>query len=481
MIMKEGEAEEKAYKEFFAWCDDAAKNKAFEVKTATAKKEKLEATIAKAKSDIEDADEVIAKMVADIAQDEKDLEDATVIRNKENADFKAAEAELMEGIDMLERAIGIIEREMKGSALLQQPLDTSNMQALLKGVSVVLDAAAFSGDNKKKLVGLIQNMQGDEDSDAELGAPDPAVYKSKSGGIVDTLTSMKDDAEGELSEARKAEANTQHNYDMLKQSLTDEIAAAEHEKKEAEDAKAEAAGIQATSEGELVITEKDLADAQAALQTISTDCMEKASDHSVSTQGRADELKALATAKKIIQQSTSGAEGQSYSFFQVSSSSKLRTEADLRNFEVVNVLKRLAEQQHSTALSQLASRIATTIRYGQASGDDPFAKVKGLINDMIAKLMKEAEAEASHKAYCDEEMSKTKAKKDELNADIEKLTSKIDTASARSADLKEDVKELQKELAELQASQAEMDKVREEVKEAFVEAKADLEEGLEGS
>merc|ERR1719161_1609267 len=326
-IMKEGEAEEKAYKEFFEWCDDAAKN----------------------------------------------------------------------------------------------------VESLIKGVSVVIDAAAFSVADKKKLLGLIQNMQGDENDDEELGAPAPDTYKSHSGGIVDTLTSMKDDAEGELSEARKAEANAQHNYDMLKQGLTDEIAAAEHEKKEQEDIKNEAAELQATSEGELVITEKDLADAQAALQNISTDCMEKASDHTVSTQGRADELKALATAKKIIQESTSGAEGQSYSFLQVSATSRLQTATDLRNFEVVNVLKRLAQQQHSTALSQLASRVATTIRYGQASGDDPFAKVKGLIEEMIAKLMKEAEAEASHKAYCDEEMSKTKAKKDELNADIKKLTSKIDS------------------------------------------------------
>merc|ERR1719178_191108 len=177
--MKEGEAEEKAYKEFFAWCDDAAKNKGFDVKTASAAKERLEATIAKCKSDIDDADEVVAKMVADIAQDEKDLEDATVIRNKENEDFKAAEAELMEGIDMLERAIGIIERNMKGSALLQQPVDTANVESLLKTMSVVLDAAAFSGDDKKKLLGLIQNMQGDENEDAELGAPAPDTYKSQ--------------------------------------------------------------------------------------------------------------------------------------------------------------------------------------------------------------------------------------------------------------------------------------------------------------
>jgi len=36
-ILKEGEAEVKAYKDFFEWCDDAAKNKHFEIKTATAK------------------------------------------------------------------------------------------------------------------------------------------------------------------------------------------------------------------------------------------------------------------------------------------------------------------------------------------------------------------------------------------------------------------------------------------------------------
>jgi len=477
-IMKEGEAEQKAYEEFFEWCDDAAKNKQFEVKTAAAAKEKLEATIKKAASDIEDADEKIAGLVASIATDNKDLEDATVIRAKENADFKAAEAELMQGIDMLERAIGIIERNMKGSALIQQPLDTTNIQSLLKTVGLVLDAASFASDDKSQLLGLIQNMQGDDD--AELGAPDPAVYKSKSGGIVDTLTDMKDKAEAELSEARKAEANLQHNYDMLKQALTDSIAAAEHEKKETEDVKAEAIETKSVSEGDLVVTDKDLADAQAALKDISTECMTLASDHSVSTQGRADELKALATAKKIIQQSTSGAEGQTYFFLQVASTSQLRTAADLRNFEVVNVVKRLAAQQHSAALAQLASRIATTIRYGAATGDDPFAKVKGLIEEMIAKLMKEAADEASHKAYCDEEMAKTKAKKEELQADIEKLTSKIDVASARSADLKEDVKELQKELAALAEMQAEMDKVREDGNAAYKIAKDDLEKGLEG-
>merc|ERR1719359_2826912 len=160
--------------------------------------------------------------------------------------------------------------------------------------------------------------------------------------------------------------------------------------------------------------------------------------------------------------------------------SRLKTSADLKNFEVVNMVKRLAKQQHSTALAQLASRINAAIRYGASSGEDPFAKVKGLIVEMIDKLMKEAEAEASFKAYCDEEMAKTEQKKNELNADIDKLTSKIDTLSARSASLKEDVKELQKELADLADLQAEMDKTRGDEKATYKVLKEDLDQGITG-
>jgi len=143
-------------------------------------------------------------------------------------------------------------------------------------------------------------------------------------------------------------------------------------------------------------------------------------------------------------------------------------------------VRKLAREQHSTALAQLASRLKAVIQYGANGGDDPFAKVKGLITDMIAKLMKEAAAEASEKAYCDEEMAKTKAKKEELSDDIEKLTTKIDSDTSSSKRLKEEVTGLQKALAELADSQAEMDKVREETHAAFVSAKEDLEQGIAG-
>jgi len=128
----------------------------------------------------------------------------------------------------------------------------------------------------------------------------------------------------------------------------------------------------------------------------------------------------------------------------------------------------------------LASKISVAMQYGGKGKSDVFEKIKGLVSDMIAKLEKEAEEDAAEKAYCDEEMAKTEAKKQELDDDIASLTSKIDKAAAKSAHLKEEVKEAQEALAALAKSQAEMDKLRQEQNADYKQAKADLELGLGG-
>merc|ERR1719343_557939 len=111
---------------------------------------------------------------------------------------------------------------------------------------------------------------------------------------------------------------------------------------------------------------------------------------------------------------------------------------------------------------------------------DPFGKVKGLIRDMIERLESEADADATHKAYCDKEIAESNEKKADKTAEIAKISTKIDQMTARSAQLKEQVASLQKALAELAAAQAEMNKIRQEENTAFVKNKADMEQGLQG-
>merc|ERR1712061_398965 len=81
---------------------------------------------------------------------------------------------------------------------------------------------------------------------------------------------------------------------------------------------------------------------------------------------------------------------------------------------------------------------------------------------------------------CDKEIAESNEKKADKTAEIAKLSTKIDQMSARSAQLKEEVAALQKSLAELAASQAEMNRMRKEENAAFIQNKADMEQGLDG-
>merc|ERR1711959_342285 len=102
---------------------------------------------------------------------------------------------------------------MKGSSLMQTKVDLSNMPKFLQALNTIIDATSMETQNKQQLLALVQNEASSDDDDEELGAPAPDAYKSKSGGIVDVLNDMKEKAEKELSELRKAEANLKHNYD----------------------------------------------------------------------------------------------------------------------------------------------------------------------------------------------------------------------------------------------------------------------------
>jgi len=471
-IKAEGEAEAKAYNEYFAWCDDTSKNAQFEIKTATSEKEELEASIGELTSSIAASTTKIEELSAAIASDTKELKEATAIREKEVADFEKAEAELVDTVDTLDRAVAILEREMAKSPGSFAQIDTTNTKMLAQALGAVVEAAAFSGHDKTKLMALVQSK--DDDDDLDMGAPAAAVYESKSGSIVDVLADMKDKADSELDELRKAEGNAKHNFNMLKQSLDDQIAADSTDLDQEKSSKAEAEEGKATAEGDLVVTTKELADVTAELATASANCMQTAADHEATVAARNEELGVIAQARKIIAEATGGAVEQSYSFLQIS------TRSDLKKSEVITVIKNLARKHHSAALAQLASRVDAVVRYGSQGGEDVFTKIKGMIGDMIAKLEKEAEEDATEKAYCDEEMAKTEAKQTELEDDISKLSAKIDKAAATSAKRKEQVKELQANLAALAKEQAELDAIRSEEHAAYSKAKSELEAGING-
>jgi hypothetical protein len=229
----------------------------------------------------------------------------------------------------------------------------------------------------------------------------------------------------------------------------------------------------------LEVTSKDLKSDVEQKADLHRDCMSKADDFESSARSRGEELKALAQAKKIIKESTAGAEEKAYGLAQDSFVQKesISTSTELAGFEAVRLVRDLARQQNAPMLTQLATKMRAMLR---SSNGDVFGKVKAMIADMLTKLEESGAADANEKAYCDKEMAESAAKKEEKEADVTKLSTSIDQMSAKTTQLKQQVAALEKGLAEMASSQAEMDKLRKEEHKTFVADKADLDQGIEG-
>jgi len=469
-VTKEGEAAQAAYEEYFNWCDDVSKDKTNDITSLTAQKGKIEATIEELASEIDVCDAKIKGLVAAISANGKDLAAATKIRNDEAAVNSKNDAELMDVVDTVAKAITKLAASA-GSASFAQVAGSKNFATSLQSLNVVMEAASFSNTDKQKLLALVQSHQQSDDDDTELGAPAAATYEKKSGDIVSILEDMKDKAETQLSDLRKAEQTSKFNFEKLKGSIDDQVA---NDNSDLEGQKKKMAGAtegKATSEGDLATTTADLKTSSDALATTQKDCMTVAIDHEAAVRAMNEALRVLAEAAKIIKEAT-GALLQTTSLLQTN------MEVSVQNVQskVAKFVRQIAKEQKSGSLAQLASRIVAISR----SGSDPFVKIRGMIEEMISKLEEQMGSEAQEKAYCDEEMSKTEAKKADLEATVDKLTNHIDKSSARSAELKEQVTVLQEELAALAKEQATMDKVRQEGHATFVEGKAVLDKGLTG-
>merc|ERR1719271_172125 len=112
----------------------------------------------------------------------------------------------------------------------------------------MVKASVFGSADAARLTALVQSSQEDQDSEEDVGAPDAAVYKGHSGGIIETLEGLLEKAEDQLATARKTETSNLHNYEMLKQAIEDEIKFGTQDMDKAKAALAESAETKANAE-----------------------------------------------------------------------------------------------------------------------------------------------------------------------------------------------------------------------------------------
>jgi chromosome segregation ATPase len=438
-VKSELAADEALMEEHTKWCDSQKNEREDAIAMAERDIEDLKATIVDSKAAVSTFQSEIEELAGKLGKADGELKDATKIRDGERSEFEANEKELSETVDMLERALVVIKRAIP--AFLQgkdakNEKEADSMKILSATLSHIVEAAWIDSATKEKVQAMMQSEDGDEDADLSLQPQATVVaYESHGGGILDTLGELQEKAETALSKARKEEMEQEHAFQMLKMSLEHEIKTMQKRLDECQAGKASSEEQQHAAEEDLAETTKSLAADKEYLSELGVSCSAAEKEFAERQKQAAEEMAAVDKAKEILE---SGVKV----FLQVSPKEATRNAARQR---VSNLLRNLAQKDGVFAFSQLATQAL----------QDPFSKVRGMIEAMIERLLAEAGEEADAKAFCDTEIDKSRQKQTDLTARLDMVQVRIEKAAAGKAKLQSAVKELDAEVAKIDMGTAE--------------------------
>jgi len=461
--------------EYLQFCSDETKAKTFAMKTADRSIADFSAIISESAAVVAEKEDEISTLGSFISDKERELQTATQNRAAEKADFVATEKELADSVDACARAVAALNKGMSfaqthGGLRMKKALE-AQANKIRNAIQAIASAARVDTESRRKLQSYLQESQAAADAsddDLSIKQPQQKAYESKSGNIVELIKQTEDKVKEELSQVRKKEMETVHTFKMLEQSLLSEIEESKEKLSSATAAKNSATEASNKAEGELVETQKTKAADQQYADEIRAECETKANEWEAKEKSAKAEMAALVKAKEILEGGVKAS-----SLIQL----KVRThryharnvdDADVREM-VVHHLQGLGRKLHSFAMMQMAA----------AASSDPFVKIRGLIEDMIASLLKQAQEEATQKAFCDTEMGKSKKSKEDKSMKLDKYQARLDKAETGIAELTTQMKELEADLAEIDKATAEATAIRTKENEDNTKAMKDFKDSAD--
>merc|ERR1719163_427462 len=453
----------KDFEEYAKFCDDESVEKDYAIKDSKEQVETLGATITDATGGIASAEAAVEDLSTKISDTEGELSTASALRKKENESFRKTEKELLTTVGELTGATSAIKKslslvQLRGGRVGQQERDA--LAAVVAGLGQIVEASFVAPEQRRKIQALLEE-RADAEEQFEFRA-----HSMDSNAIVETLTEMEDKASDSLTESRKREGEAAQAYALLKQGLESETAGMKEELSENTNRKASLGEKLAAAQGDLVITQKSLSEDTAYLKDLKRDCQTRAREFEVEVKDNNAELTALGKAKAILL--------KKFALVQTTAKVHARAKVQARDDEdsksrALRSIEQLGRKLHSTALVSLAYRAAS----------DPFGKIRGMIEDMIAKLLQEAAEEATQKAFCDTEIGESTKSKDEKQGKLDKVNARLEKAASTVATLTDEVSVLSKEVADSDAALATATALREKEKATFVLVEKDLSESQE--
>merc|ERR1719223_348797 len=369
------------------------------------------------------------------------------------SDYDTTHKDYSESIDALERAIAVLKKQ-----------DTDRAQAALTQV-------AQSSRIPAKARATVEAFLAEDDVGLGVSAPEADGYQSRSGGIIEMLEKLLDEFIAERTALEKEETQSKQAYDMLMQDLKSQLSQDNADIQSSTETKAKKLEAKAKAEGDVGDTTDQMNEDTKYLDDLTATCGEKSKAFEARQQLRAEELEAIEKAIEIVSSGAVSGNADKHlpSLIQTrkgNALAQLRSSLSNDQANVVQYLQRRSKELNSRVLGMLAVRAA----------EDPFAKVKKMIKDLIVKLLEEANEEATHKGWCDTELGTNEHTRKEKTEAVETLTAEIEELEASIAKGTEDITLLTQQVAELASAVAKATKLREAEKEKNAETISDAQE-----
>lgn len=452
-MLTKGKAEvstiSKDYRDFAQFCEQANKKKVYALSHSAEEITSLEAGIEDANAQISEFDMQIADLSKKIAAADGELAKAVELRNKEHADFLVLEKELVDAVT----SIKAVTESGKVAFAQLKPEAKRRFNALKSGIKRIVEAGFVTEAKSAKVAAFLQSR---EDAEDGLSAKNPEG---------DVLSRVVDMAENALSGARKKEAENEMAHSSVKQNLDNEISNMNAQLKDATRGKQVSAESLAQAEKDLALEKKGHSEDSASQADLLHDCNSKAQNYEVEYKDASKAVKAMIEAEKILKAKFGSALLETTARRVVS----VQAVKDDGKTRALRLIEQLGRRFKSTALVSLSYRAAA----------DPFKKVRGMVEDMIAKLQQEAAEEATHEAFCNEEMTKTEKSKSIKEGDIAKTDARLAKAGSAVQSLTEAVSDLSGEVTDLDASMAEVTSIRNSEKTRFTATDTELTESID--
>lgn len=487
-VIDEGKAEAKTYNEFACFCKDTGSSKRDAVRNGVDQRGQLEAEVGDlstsrgaAEGRAADAQKALSDLKAelDAAREERASTHKTYSKNA--LDLSQAITAVRNAIDSLE-ASQRPEENAREASLLSIPRD---MVPTIRRAALIAEALGLSSSGPAL---------------ALLEAPENQTvdYTYHSDGIISTLKKLQKDLVQEKQDLDEEEIASKSAFDQLHQRNSDERLEKERELAKEQELAARLTDEIGVASQSLTDTTAKLHDDQQYLADLTQTCNDKAKTWDQRVSMRSDELTALTQATDIIKDTvTAKTTDQTIRFIQRHGDDRTEhdendgweadDDEDVPSFiQTHNVASRFLEpvsrRERVVALLRAKSAEFKSAAFAslavQAAGN-PFKKITLLIQELIDRLLEEAQNDQDHNNWCKTNTDQAKQQRGIRADEVKKFNNALEKGEARRDKLEDTLHTLREEIAELENAYKKALDERNEEKAEHQQAVLDAQGGLE--